>query len=158
MRILCVCLGNICRSPMAEGAIRAKALAAGIAVEVDSAGTGAYHIGNPPDPRGLKAAAARGYDNTGQRARQVRPQDFHDFDLIVAMDNSNLSDLMGARPRDAHAVIRLFHPEEIEIPDPYYGGPEDYEHALDLIEYAADAPDPGPVAFDTDFRQVAIAC
>ena len=70
MRILCVCLGNICRSPMAEGAIRQKAAAAGLAVEVDSAGTGAYHIGNPPDPRGLAAASARGYDNSAQRARR----------------------------------------------------------------------------------------
>ena len=139
MRILCVCLGNICRSPMAEGAIRAKALAAGIAVEVDSAGTGAYHIGNPPDPRGLKAASARGYDNTAQRARQVASGDFNAFDLIVAMDGSNLDTLRASMPAGARAELRLFHPEGVEIPDPYYGGPEDYEHALDLIEYAADA-------------------
>lgn len=138
MRILCVCLGNICRSPMAEGVIRAKAAIAGIEVEVDSAGTGAYHVGNPPDPRGLKAAAARGYDNSGQRARQVTARDFHEFDLILAMDGSNLADLQGAKPPDARCEIRLFHPAGTEIPDPYYGGPEDYDHALDLIEDAAD--------------------
>ncbi|MFK7944348.1 MAG: low molecular weight protein-tyrosine-phosphatase [Paracoccaceae bacterium] len=137
MRILCVCLGNICRSPMAEGAIRTKAMSAGVNLEIDSAGTGAYHIGNPPDPRGLKAASARGYDNSAQRARRVTEGDFHEFDLILAMDGANLADLRAAKPRDARSEIRLFHPDGIEIPDPYYGGPEDYEHALDLIEYAA---------------------
>ena len=139
MRILCVCLGNICRSPMAEGALRRRAAEAGLAIEVDSAGTGAYHIGNPPDPRGLAAAAARGYDNTGQRARQVRAQDFDDFDLIVAMDRANLTDLRRQAPHGARAEIELFHPEGTDIPDPYHGGPADYEHALDLVEMAADA-------------------
>lgn len=138
MRILCVCLGNICRSPMAEGAIRAKAAAAGVRVDVDSAGTGAYHIGNPPDKRGLVAASARGYDNSAQRARRVEQRDFYEFELIVAMDANNLADLRGACPREARCEIRLFDPEGREIPDPYYGGPEDYEHALDMIENAAD--------------------
>lgn len=136
-RILCVCLGNICRSPMAEGAIRAKAAAAGKAVDVDSAGTGAWHIGNPPDKRGLEAAAARGYDNSGQRARQVGFRDFFEFDLLLAMDRNNLSDLRAARPADARCEIRLFDPAGREIPDPYYGGPEDYELALDMVEDAA---------------------
>lgn len=138
MRILCVCLGNICRSPMAEGAIRAKAAAAGKAVEVDSAGTGAYHIGNPPDPRGLAAASARGYDNSALRARQIRTRDFHEFELILAMDRSNLSDLRGACPREARCEIRLFDPDNQDIPDPYYGGPEDYEFALDMVEHASE--------------------
>lgn len=139
MRILCVCLGNICRSPMAEGAVRAMGASAGLDLEVDSAGTGAYHIGNPPDPRGLAAASARGYDNSGQRARQVRIGDFDEFDLIVAMDRSNLRNLEAMCPPGARAEIRLFDPEGREIPDPYYGGPADYELALDMVEHAADA-------------------
>ncbi|MEM0942492.1 MAG: low molecular weight protein-tyrosine-phosphatase [Pseudomonadota bacterium] len=138
MRILCVCLGNICRSPMAEGALRQKGAEAGLVLEVDSAGTGAYHIGNPPDPRGLAAAAARGYDNGAQRARQVSATDFDRFDLIVAMDRANLESLTRQKPEGARAKLRLFHPDR-EIPDPYYGGPEDYDLALDLVEAAADA-------------------
>lgn len=138
MRILCVCLGNICRSPMAEGVVRAKARTAGKDVDVDSAGTGAWHIGNPPDVRGLMAASARGYDNSDQRARQVAPRDFHEFELILAMDRNNLMDLQAARPRDARCEIRLFDWQGREIPDPYYGGPEDYELALDMVEEAAD--------------------
>lgn len=139
MRILCVCLGNICRSPMAQGAIERRAAEAGLEIHVDSAGTGAWHIGNPPDPRGLSAASRRGYDNSGQRARQVRPADFAEFDLIVAMDGSNVSELRRQAPPDATARIELFHPDGLDIPDPYHGGPADYEHALDLVERAADA-------------------
>ena len=139
MRILCVCLGNICRSPMAEAAVRRAAEAASLAVEVDSAGTGGWHVGRPPDRRGLAAAVRRGYDNSGQRARQVRPADFADFDLILAMDRSNVEDLVRQAPPGAAARIELFDPEGRDIPDPYYGGPPDYEHALDMIEVAADA-------------------
>lgn len=139
MRVLCVCLGNICRSPMAEGALRRRAAAAGLALEVDSAAIGAYHIGNPPDPRGLAAASARGYDNSGQRARLVRAEDFDEFDLIVAMDAANVAALERRKPAGARAEIRLFHPDGKEIPDPYYGGPADYEHALDMVEESADA-------------------
>jgi protein-tyrosine phosphatase len=135
-RILVVCLGNICRSPMGQGVIEQRAAEAGLALEVDSAGLGAWHIGNPPDPRGLKAASARGYDNSRQRARQVRIGDFHDFDLILAMDADNIAGLERLRPDGARAEIRLFHPSGQDIPDPYYGGPPDYEHALDLIEEA----------------------
>ena len=139
-RILVVCLGNICRSPMAQGVIEHRAAKAGLALEVDSAGLGAWHIGNPPDPRGLEAALARGYDNSRQRARQVRAGDFHDFDLILAMDADNLAGLERLRPAGAPgrtlAEVRLFHPSGQDIPDPYYGGPPDYEHALDLIEEA----------------------
>lgn len=139
MRILCVCLGNICRSPMAEGALRHLAAEADLTVAVDSAGTGAYHIGNPPDPRGLKAASDRGYDNSDQRSRKVTVADFMAFDLIVAMDRANLSDLQAMRPQGATATLRLFHPDGVEIPDPYYGGPADYDHALDLVEHSARA-------------------
>ncbi|MEM9062657.1 MAG: low molecular weight protein-tyrosine-phosphatase [Pseudomonadota bacterium] len=139
MKILCVCLGNICRSPMAQGALERRLAEAGISAVVDSAGTGAYHIGNPPDPRGLAAASARGYDNSAQRARQVAASDFDAFDLILAMDASNLANLRRACPQSADCEIRLFDAEGRDIPDPYYGGPADYEHALDMIEAATEA-------------------
>ena len=139
-RILVVCLGNICRSPMGQGVIEQRAAEAGLALMVDSAGLGAWHIGDPPNPRGLKTALARGYDNSRQRARQVRAADFHDFDLILAMDADNVAGLERLRPAGAPdrtlAEVRLFHPSGRDIPDPYYGGPPDYEHALDLIEEA----------------------
>ena len=124
---------------MAEGVIRTHAAAAGLAIEVDSAGTAGWHEGRPPDPRGLRVAAARGYDNSAQRARQVRPEDFHRFDLILAMDRANLADLEALRPPGARAELRLFHPRGLDIPDPWYGDLPDYEHALDLIEEAAEA-------------------
>ncbi|MGD1926448.1 MAG: low molecular weight protein-tyrosine-phosphatase [Paracoccaceae bacterium] len=139
MRILCVCLGNICRSPMEQGALERRLAQAGIDAHIDSAGTGAYHIGNPPDPRGLAAAASRGYDNSAQRARQVRTSDFAEFDLLLAMDASNLLNLRRACPAYATCEIRIFDPQGRDIPDPYHGGPADYEHALDMIERAADA-------------------
>ncbi len=122
---------------MGQGVIEKRAAQAGLPVEVDSAGLGAWHIGNPPNPRGLKVASARGYDNSRQRARQVRAQDFHDFDLILAMDADNVAGLERLRPHGTRAEIRLFDPSGRDIPDPYYGGLPDYEHALDLIEEAA---------------------
>ena len=141
-RILVVCLGNICRSPMGQGVLEKRAAAAGLAVEVDSAGLGSWHIGNPPNPRGLKVASARGYDNSHQRARLVRAGDFHDFDLILGMDSENIARLKELRPTGAPdsdlAEIRLFHPSGQDIPDPYYGDLPDYEHALDLIEDAVE--------------------
>ena len=136
VRILCVCLGNICRSPMAEGAVRRAAESAGLPVHVDSAGTGAWHAGNPPDARGLAAAARRGYDNSAQRARQITSADFHDFDLILAMDVRNLADLQRAAPPAARARLDLFDPGR-DVPDPYYGGPDGFETVLDQIEAAA---------------------
>ena len=139
MRILCVCLGNICRSPMAQGAIERRAAEAGLDVTVDSAGIGHWHVGNPPDPRGLTAASARGYDNSAQRARQVGPRDFIDFDLILGMDATNIADLDRLAPPVHTARIEMFDPEGRDIPDPYYGGPADYEHALDMIEQATEA-------------------
>jgi len=137
-RILVVCLGNTCRSPMGQGVIEKRAAESGVAVEVDSAGLGVRHAGSPPNPRGLQVAAARGYDNAHQRARQVQPQDFHDFDLILGMDSSNIVELTRLRPEGARAEIRPFHPSGRDIPDPFYGDLPDYEHALDLIEEAVD--------------------
>ena len=136
-RILVVCLGNTCRSPMGQGVLEKRAAEAGLEVEVDSAGLGPWHVGNPPNPRGLKVAAARGYDNSGQRARQVRAGDFHDFELILGMDAGNIAALERLKPVGAVAEIRLFDGAGRDIPDPYYGDLSDYEHALDLIEAAA---------------------
>ena len=133
-RILCVCLGNTCRSPMAQGVLEAMATAAGLALEVDSAGLGAWHVGKPPDPRGLATAGKRGYDNSAQRSRLIEAVDFTAFDLILGMDGQNIARLEELRPKGAPAEIRLFHPSGRDIPDPYYGDLPDYEHALDLIE------------------------
>ncbi|MBF9030198.1 low molecular weight phosphotyrosine protein phosphatase [Rhodobacterales bacterium HKCCE3408] len=132
MRILVVCLGNICRSPAAEAVLRDRLPAA----EIDSAGTGNWHVGKPPHPPMIAAARARGYDLSQLRARQVRPDDFHDFDLILAMDRDNLADLQAIRPAGARAELRLFR-DGGEVPDPYFSG--DFDGALDLIEAAADA-------------------
>jgi len=141
-RILFVCMGNICRSPTAEGVFRAMAEAAGVAVEVDSAGTGGWHVGEAPDRRATAAAAQRGVDLSRQRARQARAADFHEFDHILAMDHDNLADLQAIMPRDARAELRLFldyAPDQPvrAVPDPYYGGPQGFERVLDLIEAAS---------------------
>ena len=144
--ILFVCLGNICRSPTAEGVFRARAARAGIAgrVDVDSAGTGDWHVGHPPDARAVAAAARRGYDLAGLRARQVATGDFHRFGWILAMDRANLRDLSALRPRAFTGHLGLFldvAPElgVREVPDPYYGGADGFEQVLDLIETASDA-------------------
>ncbi|HEY3787090.1 MAG TPA: low molecular weight protein-tyrosine-phosphatase [Steroidobacteraceae bacterium] len=144
MRILFVCLGNICRSPTAEIVFREMASreAPTLSIEVDSAGTAAYHIGQPPDRRTQEAALRRGYDLSARRARVLEPQDFGAFDLILAMDRENLAALRRRSPKSAHERIRLlleFAPEAdmMEVPDPYYGGPNGFEQVLDLIEQAA---------------------
>jgi protein-tyrosine phosphatase len=139
MRILCVCQGNTCRSPMARGVIEAMARATGLALEVDSAGLAPRRAGGPPDPRALATAARRGYDIAAHRTRAVAPGDFAAFDLILAMDRGNLDALRRRRPAGARTAMRLFHPAGRDIPDPYDGGLPDYEHALDLIEEAARA-------------------
>lgn len=134
-RILCVCLGNICRSPTAEAVLRAHLTNA----EIDSAGTSNWHVGQPPYGPAIEAAAARGIDLSPLRARQVSPADFHRFDLILAMDTDNLSDLQGMAPIDADGGLHLFL-EPVggaDVPDPYYT--RDFEGALDLIEDAAAA-------------------
>ncbi len=132
--ILCVCLGNICRSPTAEAVLRAKAEARGIAVTVDGAGTGGWHIGKPPYGPMIRAAADRGYDLTALRARQVSAKDFDRFDLILAMDGQNLADLQALDP-GGRASVALFDAPS-DVPDPYYTG--DFDGALTQIEQAAD--------------------
>jgi protein-tyrosine phosphatase len=141
MRILFVCLGNICRSPTAEAVLRALAAreAPDLLLEVDSAGTAGYHVGQPPDPRTREAAARRGYDLGALRARVVEPADFERFDLILAMDRENLKVLRRRAPTHAHERLRLFlefAPEAApeDVPDPYYGGPNGFEEVLDLVE------------------------
>lgn len=145
LRVLFVCLGNICRSPTAEGVFRARAESAGLgdAVEIDSAGTGDWHVGSPPDIRAQVAAFARGVDIQSLRARQVTSEDFDRFDLVLAMDRSNLAQLEQARPAEARADLRLFlsfapAAPVAEVPDPYYGERDGFQDVLDLIEAASD--------------------
>jgi protein-tyrosine phosphatase len=144
MKILFVCLGNICRSPTAEAVLRTLAAreAPELSIEVDSAGTAGYHVGEPPDPRTRAAAARRGYQMQALRARLVEPADFERFDLILAMDEENLRVLRGRAPAVAHERLRLFLEfapagAPAEVPDPYYGGPNGFEEVLDLAEAAA---------------------
>jgi protein-tyrosine phosphatase len=146
MRLLFVCLGNICRSPTAEGVMRHLVREAGLEDEVtiDSAGTGSWHVGCSPDRRSTAAAAVRGITLEGQ-ARQVTAADFERFDLLVAMDAANREDLQALAP-DAGArakvvALREFDPEaaaagELDVPDPYYGGDDGFEHVLDVVERA----------------------
>ena len=133
MRLLFVCLGNICRSPAADGVARHIAAREGLDWVIDGAGTGAWHSGEPPDPRMIQTAAARGIDLTPLRARQAVQDDFYGFDHIFAMDRRNYADLQALRPSDAKASLHLFL-ESDEVPDPYYGGDQGFEHVLDLIE------------------------
>lgn len=144
MRILFVCMGNICRSPTAEGVFRhlLAERARELDVDIDSAGTHSYHVGHPPDHRAQTAARSRGVDLSLIRARRVTERDFHDFDLILAMDQDNLDELMLIRPADARAELRLFldyAPDAgvRDVPDPYYGGSQGFEQVLDLVEAAA---------------------
>lgn len=145
IQILLVCMGNICRSPTAEGVLRQRLMAAGLAhrVIVDSAGTHGYHVGEPPDPRAQAAASARGYDLSRLLARQVSSQDFHDFDLVLAMDWANLTHLERLCPPQHRRKLRLFlsysrRYNGLEVPDPYYGGRDGFEQVLDMVEDAAD--------------------
>ena len=143
--ILMVCMGNICRSPTAEAVLRHKLVQRGLAdhVRVDSAGTHAWHTGEAPDHRSRNHAARRGYDLTGLRARLVQASDFERFDLLLAMDDGNLANLVAACPAAHHPKLRLlmeFAPKgwAREVPDPYGSGPEGFEQVLDLVESACE--------------------
>ncbi len=145
MRILFVCMGNICRSPTAEGVFRRvlSERAPEIVVEIDSAGTHDYHVGNPPDRRAIEAASRRGVDLTTLRARQVATEDFERFDLILAMDDENLAELRRRASPRHHDRIRLLMEFASDasvrhVPDPYYGGAHGFERVLDLLEEAAE--------------------
>jgi protein-tyrosine phosphatase len=146
LRILMVCTGNICRSPTAEGVLRHKLALAGLGsvVQVASAGTHGYHTAEPPDPRAVRAAAARGYDLSRLRARPLGPDDFQRFDVLLAMDHTHLAWLHKRRPPTVPAQAGLLMPLALrqalvtEVPDPYYGGPAGFEHVLDLVEDACE--------------------
>lgn len=140
MRILFLCLGNICRSPAAEGVFRDMAAQAGLEVELDSAGTGNWHCGEPPYGPMQAAARARGYELGDLRARQLRREDFHQFDLILAMDHQNLRDAQAVAPKGGCAHLQMFLNGETgtaEVPDPYYT--RDFDTCLDIIEAGARA-------------------
>jgi protein-tyrosine phosphatase len=154
VRLLFVCLGNICRSPTAEGVMRALIEREGLdgRIQVESAGTGAWHVGSRPDRRASQAASARGIALEGT-ARQVRPDDFYDFDVLVAMDRENQGELRRLAPGDAERekvrLLREFEPagaaapagqagEQLDVPDPYYGGPGGFDEVFDLVQAACE--------------------
>ena len=144
-RILVVCLGNICRSPMAEGILRARIEASPFAgrVELDSAGTGNWHVGHPPDPRAVACAHAAGVDIGGLRGRQVTRDDFHHFDWLLCADRQNLRDVRALAPlrmKDRASLLLEWAgvPGDGEVPDPYTGDARHFEHVRKLLERAAD--------------------
>ena len=157
--ILFVCMGNICRSPTAEGVFRRKVSDAGLedTIHIDSAGTIAYHVGHPPDPRAQEAAMKRGFDLSAQRARKVTSNDFEAFDYVIAMDRDNHYELEVICPPGYENRLHMFlkfaqNSNAIDVPDPYYGGSGGFETVLDLVEDAAEGllqhlkkqmPDPG---------------
>ncbi|MBJ6611372.1 MAG: low molecular weight phosphotyrosine protein phosphatase [Candidatus Thiothrix moscowensis] len=144
IKVLFVCMGNICRSPTAQGVFEQLVHSQGLAerILIDSAGTHAYHVGNPPDTRSQAAARGRGLDLSTQRARQVQRDDFGSFDYILAMDRANLHDLHRQSTSEQRERIHLFMQfasrwDTDEVPDPYYGGNSGFERVLDMVEDAA---------------------
>ncbi|MCR9136806.1 MAG: low molecular weight phosphotyrosine protein phosphatase [Alphaproteobacteria bacterium] len=142
--ILFVCLGNICRSPMAEGIFRSMAQSKGLGeLRIDSAGTGRWHEGDPPDSRSIAVAAEYGVDITGQRARTIRPGDFERFELIVAMDRSNVSNLVAAASPSSHHRIHHFmtlaRNRPVDVPDPYLGGSDGFESVYRMLQEGCEA-------------------
>jgi protein-tyrosine phosphatase len=151
IKVLFVCLGNICRSPTAHGVLERKLAMAGLSdtVEVDSAGTAAWHVGKQPDPRSQETARKRDYDLSHLRARQVISEDFLEFDYVLAMDNENLENLQKIMPSsdtkakpelflEAYSTPTLISKGLTQVPDPYYGGDGGFEAVLDMIEEACD--------------------
>ena len=143
VRVLMICMGNICRSPLAHGVFERLVKEAGLSdsIMIDSAGTHAYHVGEPPDRRAQETAARRAIDLSNQEARQVAATDFEQFDYLLAMDHQNLAALRRACPPNHVQKLRLFlefAPEmgEEEVPDPYYGGDSGFERVFDLVEAA----------------------
>lgn len=142
--VLFVCMGNICRSPTAQGVFERLVKEAGLeaSITIDSAGTHAYHVGEPPDRRATQAAAVRGVDLTPQRARRVCEKDFESFDYVLAMDHDNLEDLRAICPAHVQERICLLldyseTDQSGDVPDPYYGGAQGFDHVLDLVEEGA---------------------
>ena len=142
-KVLLVCLGNICRSPTAHGILSHKLKQQGVNALVDSCGTGAWHAGSPPDDRAIKVAQSKGYDLSSLRARQLKKNDFDQFDYILAMDARNLADVIKVAPSNYSGVIGLFldyakHLDMTEVPDPYYGGSDSFHRVIEMLEQAAD--------------------
>jgi protein-tyrosine phosphatase len=146
LKLLVVCLGNICRSPLAEGALRARIEASPLAgqVQVDSAGTGDWHAGQPPDPRAIACARGHGVDISMLRARQLKPSDYAEFDWLLCADGQNLRDVSRLAPPSQRAKVVLLTEwaqvhQGCAVPDPYTGGPAEFEHAWRLVDSAARA-------------------
>ena len=143
IKILMVCLGNICRSPLAEGILKSKIDSNN--VYVDSAGTGHWHIGKKPDPRSIEVAKKHQLDITDQRARQFSKQDFDDFDYIFVMDNSNKKDVLSIARNDSdkekiHLMLNeIFPNENMDVPDPYYGGSEGFQNVYRMLDLSCDS-------------------
>lgn len=144
VKVMFVCLGNICRSPTAHGIFAAMVQEAQLQerISIDSCGTSGWHIGNPPDPRSIAMAAARGVDLSNLKASQIQPEDFRNFDYILAMDHQNLVDLQSIAPANSTARVELLlalDEDSVvrEVPDPYYGGEEGFALAVELIEAAS---------------------
>ena len=142
LKIVMVCLGNICRSPLEEGILKAKLPKDYV---VDSAGTGAWHTGQQPDKRSIATAKNRGLDITNQRARQFKVSDFDTFDYIYVMDNSNYKDVLSLAPtEESKSKVKLilneiFPNENVDVPDPYYGGDDGFENVFDMLDQACEA-------------------
>jgi protein-tyrosine phosphatase len=140
MNILMVCLGNICRSPLAEGIMRKKLMESGIEGTVDSAGTASYHIGESPDPRSEEMARKYGIDISQERARAFTRSDFEQFDIIFAMDRENYTNILRLARTDedrqkVELILNRLHPgKDLEVPDPYYGGKDGFEHVYQMLD------------------------
>ena len=144
IKVLFVCMGNICRSPTAHGVFRQLIIEENLLeyIEIDSAGTHAYHVGNPPDPRAQETARSRGIDLSDLTARQARSEDFHEFDYVLAMDTDNYHGLSAICPtgREERLFMFLDFAPEVkarDVPDPYYGGPSGFEKVFDMVDEAS---------------------